>query len=81
MRLVTVLFMSREKLGLLLYRIPNRQILIDLKLTTALHTKVSKLEWVVQSLQSFISISASVHQVDLSDDTDCTFTFGVDLPG
>ena len=81
MRLVAVLFMSGEKLGLLLYRIPNRQILIDLKLTTALYTKVSKLEWVVQSLQSFISISASVHQVDLSDDTDCTFAIGVDLSG
>ena len=81
MRLVTVLFMSGEKLGLLLYRIPNRQILIDLKLTTALHAKIAKLERVVLALQSFISVSAIIHQVDLSDDTDCTFAIGVDLSG
>ena len=72
--------MSREKLGLLLYRVPNGNLLFNLKLTTALHTKVSKLEWVVYTLQSFISVSALVHQVDLSDDTDGTFTFGVHLP-
>ena len=47
MRLVTILFMSGEKLGLLLYRVPNRQIVIDLKLTAALHAKVAELERVV----------------------------------
>ena len=78
---MAVLFMSGEKLGLLLYRIPNRQILIDLKLTTALHAKIAKLKWIVLALQSFISVSAIIHQVDLGDDTDCTFTIGVDLPG
>ena len=73
--------MSGEKLGLLLYRVPNGQVLFDLKLTTALHTKVTKLEWVVYTLQSLISVSALVHQIDLSDDTDGTFSFGVHLPG
>ena len=73
--------MSGEKLGLLLYRVPNGQVLFDLKLTAALHTKVTKLEWVVYTLQSLISVSALVHQIDLSDDTDGTFTFGVHLPG
>ena len=73
--------MSGEKLGLLLYRVPNGQVLFDLKLTAALHTKVTKLEWVVYTLQSLISVSALVHQIDLSDDTDGTFTFGVYLPG
>ena len=78
---MTILLMSGEKLGLLLYRVPNGQVLFDLKLTAALHTKVTKLEWVVYTLQSLISVSALVHQIDLSDDTDCTFTFGVYLPG
>ena len=73
--------MSGEKLGLLLYRVPNGQVLFDLKLTAALYTKVTKLEWVVYTLQSLISVSALVHQIDLSDDTDGTFSFGVHLPG
>ena len=73
--------MSGEKLGLLLYRVPNGQVLFDLKLTAALHTKVTKLEWVVYTLQSLISVSALVHQIDLSDDTDGTFSFRVHLPG
>ena len=81
MCLVAILLMSGEKLGLLLYRVPNGQVLFDLKLTAALHTKVTKLEWVVYTLQSLISVSALVHQIDLSDDTDGTFTFGVHLPG
>ena len=81
MRLVAVLFMSGEKLSLFLYRVPNGNVVIDLKLTTALNSKVSKLKWVVFSLQSFISISASVHQVDFGNDTDGTFAFGVHLPG
>ena len=81
MCLVTVLFMSIEKLGLLLYRVPNGQIIFDLKLTATLHTKVSKLERVFFSLQSFISVSSIIHQVNFSDDADGTFTFRVNLSG
>lgn len=81
MCLVAVLFMSGEKLGLFLYRVPNGQIVFDLKLTTTLYTKVAKLERVVYSLQSLISVSAGVHQVDLCNDTNGTFTVRVNLTG
>lgn len=79
LRLVFVNRVLAEKLFLTLESFFDRDVVDDVLLRAALDTVVSELQWVDTTLQELKSVRSLIHQVDLSDNTDRSFTLWVDL--
>ena len=71
--------MSEEELSLCDQSVADWDFLFDLELGSALAAEVAKLQGVDGSLQVFEGICASIHQVNLGDDSDSPVASWVDL--
>ena len=71
--------MSIEKLSFVLDGLLDVDALVNVQLRAALDAKVAELKRIDLPLKKFKSISASIHQINLSDDANCSLAMGVDF--
>ena len=66
--------MRVEKLGFVYDGLLDRAPLVDLELGATLDTEIAELEWIDGALEQLDRVSAGIHEVDLSDDSDRAVT-------
>lgn len=74
-------WMIAEVHQLLLFRLSDRHIVIDVLLTATLDSVIAKLEWVDSSIEQLKSISAFIHQINFCQHSNCSFSLWVDFSG
>ena len=71
--------MSTKEIFFIFNSFDNGDIVVNLLLRSALDSKVTKLQWIYIPLEQVKRISSFIHEIDLCDNTDCSFTFRVDF--
>jgi len=70
---------SIEKLSLVFDGLLDVDALVNVQLRAALDAKVAELKRIDLPLKKFESISTSIHQINLSDDANCSLTMRVNF--